>query len=132
MTCTDMSATAKISNGLIQNNDLLVSSPVINVKGEGNASLVNEKLDYRLSLQRTKALSEAEQADKKDLKNLLIPVNVGGTFAEPSIQLDVKAILLATQQEKIEEKKQELKTKLQEKLNEKLKGRAGDLLKGLF
>ncbi len=129
---TDMSATAKISNGLIQNNDLLISSPVINVKGEGNASLVNEKLDYRLSLQRTKALSEAEQADKKDLKNLLIPVNVGGTFAEPSIQLDVKAILLATQQEKIDEKKEELKAKLNEKLNEKLKGKAGDLLKGLF
>ncbi|MEY8241054.1 MAG: AsmA family protein [Cycloclasticus sp.] len=129
---SDMSASAKITNGLLQNEDLLISSPLINVVGAGSADLVSEKLDYRLTLQRTKALSEAELADTKDLKNLHVPVNVAGTFAEPSIQLDVKAILLATQQEKIEEKKQELKDKLQDKLNEKLKGRAGELLKGLF
>jgi len=129
---SDMSASAKITNGLLQNDDLLISSPLINIEGAGNANLVNEKLDYRLTLQRTKALSDTELADKKDLKNLRVPVNVAGTFAEPSIQLDVKAILLATQQEKIEEKKQELKDKLQDKLNEKLKGRAGELLKGLF
>ncbi|MEW5057377.1 MAG: AsmA family protein [Cycloclasticus sp.] len=129
---SDMSASAKITNGLVQNDDLLISSPLINIEGAGNANLVNEKLDYRLTLQRTKALSDTELADKKDLKNLRVPVNVAGTFAEPSIQLDVKAILLATQQEKIEEKKQELKDKLQDKLNEKLKGRAGELLKGLF
>ena len=129
---SDMSASAKIMNGLVQNDDLLISSPLINVVGAGSADLVSEKLDYRLTLQRTKALSEAELADTKDLKNLRAPVNVAGTFAEPSIQLDVKAILLATQQEKIEEKKQELKDKLQDKLNEKLKGRAGELLKGLF
>ena len=129
---SDMSASAKITNGLLQNEDLLISSPLINVVGAGSADLVSEKLDYRLTLQRTKALSEAELADTKDLKNLHVPVNVTGTFAEPSIQLDVKAILLATQQEKIEEKKQELKDKLQDKLNEKLKGRAGELLKGLF
>jgi len=129
---TDMSASTKITNGLVQNDDLLISSPLIVVKGEGSASLASEILDYRLSLQRTKALSEAEKADKKDLKNLLIPVNVSGTFAEPSIQLDVKAILLATQQEKIDKKKEELKAKLNEKLNKKLNGKAGELLKGLF
>jgi len=89
-----------------------------------------------LSLQRTKALSEAEQADKKDLKNLIIPVNLNGTFANPSIKLDVQAILLATQQEKIDQKKQQLKEKLEKKINDKLgdklKGQAGELLKGLF
>jgi len=129
---SDMSASTIITNGLVKNNDLLISSPVINVRGAGNANLVSEKLDYRLTLQRTKALTDAELADKKDLKNILLPVNVKGTFAEPSVQLDVKAILLATQQEKIEEKKQEFKQKLQEKLDDKLKGQVGDLLKGLF
>jgi len=127
-----MSGSAQITNGLVKNQDLLVASPLINIKGEGTAHLVSEKLDYRLELQRTKALSEAELADSKDLKNILIPVNVAGTFAKPSIQLDVKAIVLATQKEKIEEKKTELKEKLNEKIGEKLKGPAGDLLKSLF
>ena len=133
---SDMSGSATINNGLVKNNDLLITSPLMQVKGEGQANLVNEQLDYRLSLQRTKALSEAEQADKKDLKNLIIPVNVNGTFANPSIKLDVQAILLATQQEKIDQKKQQLKEKLEkkisDKLGDKLKGQAGELLKGLF
>ena len=133
---SDMSGSATINNGLVKNNDLLITSPLMQVKGAGQANLVNEQLDYRLSLQRTKALSEAEQADKKDLKNLIIPVNVNGTFANPSIKLDVQAILLATQQEKIDQKKQQLKEKLEKKINDKLgdklKGQAGELLKGLF
>ncbi|MEH6502777.1 MAG: AsmA family protein [Cycloclasticus sp.] len=129
---SDMSGTAQITNGLVNNNDLLVTSGLINIKGAGTANLVSEKIDYRLTLQRTKALTAEEAADAKDLKNILIPVNVVGTFAKPSVQLDVKAIVLATQKEKIEEKKQELKEKVNEKLNEKLKGRAGELLKGLF
>ena len=128
----NMSGTAQITNGLVKNQDLLLASPLINIKGKGTAHLVSEKLDYQLTLQRTKALSEAEQADAKDLKNILIPVNVSGTFAEPSIQLDAKAIVLATQKEKVDEKKAELKEKLDEKIGEKLKGPAGDLLKSLF
>lgn len=128
----NMSGSAQITNGLVKNQDLLVVSPLINIKGEGTAHLVSEKLDYQLTVQRTKALSGEEQADSKDLKNMLIPVNVTGTFAKPSIQVDVKAIVLATQKEKIDEKKTELKEKLNEKIGEKLKGPAGDLLKSLF
>ena len=127
-----MSGTAQITNGLVNNQDLLMASPLINIKGAGTANLVSEVLDYRLTLQRTKALSEAEQADAEDLKNMLIPVNVSGTFAKPNIKVDTKAIVLETQKEKIEEKKTELKEKLDEKIGEKLKGPAGDLLKSLF
>ena len=128
----NMSGSAQITNGLVKNQDLLIASPLINIKGEGTANLVTEALDYRLNLQRTKALSETEQADEKDLKNVLIPVNVSGTFAKPSIKVDAKAIVLDTQKEKIDEKKAELKEKLDEKVGDKLKGPAGDLLKSLF
>jgi len=128
----NMSGSAQIKNGLVKNEDLLVASPLVNIKGKGTAHLVSEKLDYQLTLQRTKALSEAEQDDTEDLKNMLIPVNVTGTFAKPSINIDAKTIVLDTQKEKIEEKKAELKEKLDEKIGEKLKGPAGDLLKSLF
>ena len=101
----------------------------MNVKGKGNASLVSETIDYELTLQRTKATTEAE-AGSDDAKNLLIPVNVAGTFAEPKISLDVKAMGMATQKVKIDEKKEELKEKINEKIDKKLKGKAGELLKG--
>jgi AsmA protein len=128
---SDMSGTAQIRNGVVNNNDLIVATPLVNVQGKGNASLVSETIDYKLTLQRTKATTAAE-AGSDDVKNVLIPVNVAGTFTEPKISLDVKAIVLATQKAKIDEKKEELKEKINEKINEKLKGKAGDLLKGLF
>ena len=128
---SDMSGTAQIRNGVVNNNDLIVATPLVNVKGKGNANLVSETIDYELTLQRTKATTAAESGSD-DVKNVLIPVNVAGTFTEPKISLDVKAIVLATQKAKIDEKKEELKEKINEKINEKLKGKAGDLLKGLF
>ena len=126
---SDMSGTAQIRNGVVNNNDLIVATPLVNVKGKGNASLVSETIDYELTLQRTKATTEAE-AGSDDAKNLLIPVNVAGTFAEPKISLDVKAMVMATQKVKIDEKKEELKEKINEKIDKKLKGKAGELLKG--
>jgi AsmA protein len=128
---SEMSGTAKITNGLVNNNDLIVATPLVNVAGAGKANLVNEQIDYKLTLQRTKANS-AEEVGSKDIKNTLIPVNVGGTFSEPSVSLDVKAMVMETQKAKIDEKKEELKAKINEKINKKLKGKAGELLKGLF
>ncbi|PCI65814.1 MAG: AsmA family protein [Piscirickettsiaceae bacterium] len=128
---SEMSGTARITNGLVSNKDLLVATPIVNVKGSGRANLVSEKLDYILSLQRTKATS-AEEVGTDDMKNILIPVKVSGTFSEPRVSLDVKAMVMATQKAKIDEKKAELKEKINEKINDKLKGKVGDLLKGLF
>jgi AsmA protein len=128
---TDLSGTAQITNGLVKNNDLLVKTPLVNVSGKGNAHLVSEKIDYTLNLQRTGTAS-AEEAGTGDSKNILIPVIVGGTFEKPSFKLDVKSIVMSTQKAKIDEKKEELKEKVNEKIGEKLKGKAGDLLKGLF
>lgn len=128
---SEMSGTAQITNGLVNNKDLLVVTPLVNVAGAGKANLVSEKIDYKLTLQRTKA-SAAEEAGSGDAKNILIPVNVAGTFSEPKISLDVKSMVMETQKAKIEEKKEELKEKVQEKIGEKLKGSAGELLKKLF
>lgn len=127
---SDMSGTAKVVNGLVKNNDLVVSSPVINISGKGTANLVNEAVDYRLVVQRTKALSTSTTEGTKKLKNVEIPVNVGGTFSKPTVQLDVKSILMQTQKAKVDKKKQELEEKLNKKIDEKLKGGAGELLKG--
>lgn len=125
------SGTAQINNGLINNQDLIVITPLVNVAGVGTANLVNERIDYQLTLQRSKS-SDAEALDSKDIKNTLIPVNINGTFAEPNVSLDVKAMVMNTQKEKIDEQKEALKKKITEKIDEKLKGAAGELLKGLF
>jgi len=125
------SGTAQINDGLINNQDLIVITPLVNVAGVGTANLVNEQIDYQLTLQRPQA-SDAEEGDSKDIKNTLIPVNINGTFAEPNVSLDVKAMVMNTQKEKIDEQKEALKKKITEKIDENLKGPAGELLKSLF
>jgi len=125
------SGTAQINDGLINNQNLIVITPLVNVAGVGTANLVNERIDYQLTLQRSQN-STAEEVDSKDIKNTLIPVKINGTFAEPNVSLDVKAMVMNTQKEKIEEQKEALKKKITEKINEKLKGPAGELLKSLF
>jgi len=125
---TDISGSAKITRGLVNNNDLIIATPLVNITGKGTANLVNEKIDYRLAMQRTKAQSDAEKADVKDIKNTAIPVDISGTFTKPSFKLDIESIVLSSQKEKIEEKKQELKNKLQDKIGDKL----GDKFKSFF
>ena len=125
------SGTAQINDGIINNQDLIVTTPLVNVVGVGTTNLVNEQINYQLTLQRSKS-STAEALDSKDIKNTLVPVKINGTFAEPNVSLDVKAMVMNTQKAKIDEQKEALKKKITEKINEKLKGPAGELLKSLF
>lgn len=130
-TFTEMLGSAQIINGLVSNKDLSVVTPLVDIKGMGKAHLVSEMIDYKLTLQRTKA-SSVEEIDSDDVKNILIPVNVGGTFSQPSVSLDVKGMVIKGYKGKIEKKKQELRQKLKDKIDKKLKGAVGELLKGLF
>jgi AsmA protein len=125
------SGTAQINDGLINNQDLIVITPLVNVAGVGSANLVNEQIDYQLTLQRSKS-NPSEEVDSKDIKNTLIPVKINGTFAEPNVSLDVKAMVMNTQKAKIDAQKEALKKKITENIDEKLKCVAGELLKGLF
>ena len=125
------SGTAQINDGIINNQDLIVTTPLVNVVGVGTTNLVNEQINYQLTLQRSKS-STAEALDSKDIKNTLVPVKINGTFAEPNVSLDVKAMVMNTQKAKIDEQKEALKKKITEKINEKLKGPAGERLKSLF
>lgn len=115
-----LSGSAKVTNGLLQNNDFLLASSVIQIKGKGAADLVSEKLDYNVMADRVSSTSD-------ELAGKPIALKVSGTFANPSIVPDLKAMVMEKQKEKIDEKKQEIF----KKLDEKIPG-ASNLLKGFF
>lgn len=129
---TEIKGTATITNGLIKNNDLIASSPLLRVSGKGNAHLVTEKIDYAVTAKLVGSLEGQSAKDAEDMRKLSIPIIVGGTFSNPSYQLDLKSMVVEAQKEKIEEKKQEIKDKASDKLKEKLGEGAGGLLKKLF
>jgi AsmA protein len=96
---TQLSGTAQITNGVVQNNDLKVQSPdLVNVSGKGSANLPRQTLDYTVTVGQ-------------------YPIIITGPFSSPKFRMDTSALLKS----KVEEKKTEVKEKVEQKLEQKLK-----------
>ncbi len=115
-----LSGSAKVTNGLLQNNDFLLDSSIMQIKGKGTADLVSEKLNYGIMADRVSSGSGG-------LAGKPIALKVTGTFSNPSVMPDMGAMLKGKVNAKLDKKKQEAF----DKLDKKLPG-AGALLKGLF
>lgn len=118
--------TAQINNGLLSNNDLYAEASKLRVNGKGTAHLASEKLDYKIKAKLLKQVATTTEAEK--IKGIPVAFNIGGTFSKPSYTLDIAAMLMQNNSEKIEKKKEELLKKLDEKLGPGV----GDLIKGFF
>ena len=118
--------TANISNGLIRNNDLYAEASKLRVSGKGTANLATDALNYKIKAKLLRRVATATEAEK--IEGVPIVVNVGGTIAKPSYQLDIAAMLLEKNKDKINKKKDELLKKLDEKVGPGV----GDLLRGFL
>ncbi len=125
----ELRGTAVITNGLIRNDDLSMSSPLLRISGKGEVSLPKETIDYTLTTKIVGTLEGQGGAALGELKGISIPVHVAGTFSKPSYTPDLAAALSDVAREKVKEKVEEQKQKIQEKLGEELQDK---LLKGLF
>ncbi len=118
--------TAQITKGLVRNNDLYAEASKLRVNGKGTAHLVSEKIAYKVNAKLLKTLATATSPEK--IKGYPIIINVGGNFSKPSYTLDVAAMLMKKNKEKINKKKDELLQKLDEKIGPGV----SDLLKGFL
>ena len=125
---SELSGSAVITNGVVNNKDLLAKSPYLRITGEGTVSLVPETLDYTVTpvIVSTEKGQGGEGLD--DLKGIPVPVHMTGAYADPSFSIDWAKVLTGAQKAKLEEKVEEKKQELQEKIQDKV----GDKLKGLF
>ena len=125
----ELRGTAVITNGLIRNDDLSMSSPLLRISGKGEVSLPKETIDYTLTTKIVGSLEGQGGAALGELKGVSIPVHVAGTFSKPSYTPDLGAALSDVAKEKVQEKVEEQQQKIQEKLGDELQDK---LLKGLF
>ena len=124
---TAVSATGRITNGVLANDDLLAALQYLQVKGHGTADIAAGALDYHLDATVLKIPDNAaDAAGAGDLTGFTIPVLVNGSFGAPKVRPDVAALAKARVQKELDQKKDELKQKLQDKLQEKLKGLFGN------
>ena len=114
---SELSGTATITNGLLQNNDLVATSSKLHVDGKGNVNLNSEVLDYQVN---AKLLNAAEP---EQVKGSAV-INIAGTLSKPSYTIDIASLLTEKNKAKID--------KLINKLDKKLGSGVGDLLKNFL
>ncbi|MDP3589256.1 MAG: AsmA family protein, partial [Methylobacter sp.] len=116
---SEMSGTATITNGLIQNNDLVAKSSKLRVDGKGNLNLNSEALDYKVDAK----LLDSDATEPEQVKGA-VAINIAGTLDNPSYTIDIASLLTDQNKAKID--------KLLNKLDKKLGPGLGDLLKGFL
>ncbi len=125
----ELSASAVVRNGVLDNRDLLAKSPFLRVEGTGKVNIVAESLDYTVKPVIVSTGKGQGGEGLEDLKGVPIPVHLQGSWADPQWNIDLGKVLAESQKAK-------LKEKLDEKLKEKLPGGLQDklpgALKGLF
>lgn len=107
---TAMTGTATVSNGVVNNSDLNIQSPILRIQGAGNADLVKENINYLIKAKVVASLAGQGGDSLAKLKGVTIPVRIKGPFTKLSYKVELDDIL-----------KQELKKKLKNKLKERFK-----------
>ncbi|MCK9621817.1 MAG: AsmA family protein [Methylobacter sp.] len=116
---SEMTGTATITNGLIQNNDLVAKSSKLRVDGKGNVNLNSEAVDYKIDAK----LLDATATEPEQVKGA-VAINVAGTLDKPLYTIDLESLLSDKNKAKID--------KLINKLDKKLGPGLGNLLKGIL
>ncbi|MCX4188566.1 AsmA family protein [Methylophaga sp. OBS4] len=120
---SSLSGTFKATNGVIDNQDLEVKSPLLRINGAGQASLPDETINYNLKVAVVGTVAGQGGKELAELKGVTIPVKISGTFSEPKPSVDLASMVK-------DQAKEELKAKAEEKLKDKLGDGLGGLLGG--
>ncbi len=116
-----LQASATVTDGKVDNRDLVADMDYMQVTGQGTLDLASQKVDYRLKTSVSQVPAEGEGAELAELKSVEIPVRISGTLDDLKVRPDLEARVKAEVDEKVEEKKEELKEKLQDQLGKWLK-----------
>lgn len=100
---TAITGTAKITDGLVDNPDLLMKSPLLRMDGKGTADAPEQTIDYRLTVAVAATLEGQGGKGLADLTDIPIPLRISGTFSNPSYGLDTEALAKALLESKAKE-----------------------------
>ncbi|MGM0811217.1 AsmA family protein [Thioalkalivibrio sp.] len=124
---TDFTALAgsfRIRDGVVQNDDLTASSPLLRVAGRGSADLPAREIDYRLDTTLVATIEGQGGRSLEDLRGLTLPIRITGSFEEPRFRLDLEEVV----RERVDQRLRREGEQLQERLLERfgLDDGAGD------
>ncbi len=121
-----MEIDADMDQGILTTNTLKLESPYLKVGGKLKIDLVNMTINGTIEPMLLDIPEQLVSDKYKKLLNLPIPVSLSGSLLEPSISIDAKKLLLASQKERIDKEKDKLKGKLMDSLFGKDKSSGGE------
>jgi AsmA protein len=124
---SQLKGTAKMSNGVLVNHDLVAASPLVAVNGAGSLDLNTTDIAYTLKAQLLNGVTPI-----KALTDWPLTLKVSGNLAKPVYTVDTIGGVVAATTEQIVEKKTELLHKLDSTLQKKLGMGTSELVKKLF
>lgn len=89
----ELGGTFTIRDGVFENSDLKMLAPLVRLNGGGTANLPARTIDYRLDGRLVASLEG--QGGEEALAGLPVPIRIGGTFDNPTYQIDWKSVLEA-------------------------------------
>ena len=110
--------TAKVTNGVVANQDMVLQSARFEVHGEGTVDVARETLGYTANTQIQNPTRQMIQYDLDKLVGVPIPVHFRGTFDQPKTSVDWEGALRTVAKQRINEEKQKLKEATKQKLKE--------------
>ncbi len=131
-----LSARFYLENGVASTKDLKIEAPAIRVSSQGETHLLEETLDFNLNVSVVGSSKGQGGKDIDELKDVTVPVTIGGTWTDPQFNLDLKSLL--QNNKKIENKvRKELDRGLNKYLgegpeNDKIKDAANKFLNNFF
>jgi AsmA protein len=114
--------TARIHNGVLQNDDLDARSTAFGADGSGSANLVAETINYLVKV--TVAETAAGELGKglEELVGATIPVRLTGNLYAPEWKVDIAAVLEGRLRDEVKKRTDEAKDKAKQKLLDRLGG----------
>lgn len=122
---TAITGTAAIRNGVVRNDDLAGSSPLLRVAGEGEVDLPREQIDYGLTVTVVNTATGQGGKDLERLKQVPVPIRIQGALSAPSISLDLESLAR-------EAAKSEVKQRVEEEIDKRLDEKGGDAVKDIL
>lgn len=89
---SELNATFKITNGVAENHDLALVSPLVRVSGGGTVHLPERTIDYTVKPKLVASL-EGQQSTAGLLKGIEVPVRITGSLDKPAYKVDINGAL---------------------------------------
>ncbi|UJF20734.1 AsmA family protein [Shewanella sp. OMA3-2] len=108
---TSLTGSFNLLEGVINNSDLSMSSPLVRLDGKGTANIISQQIEYQLNTKVVGSLA-GQGSEQDSLQGVDIPLSISGSFQDPKFGLDTDALLKG----RLDQEKDKLKDRLFKKL----------------